>query len=173
MTGIGIVPLEEEEPTPREATPDGPLAALRRQREALVQQGTRDFAHPGYTGLIVTYRRLPSEDTQRILYEGDDNPVERNLQLLIEAAERVVFRSGDEELELGPGYTVELADAMAIDTDPHAAMGVVRQIVLGTFGGHEQPMLQHALEVYAWMLTLRRAEDERLVGESPGTQASR
>lgn len=172
MSGLGIVAIEDETGE-QEAALDGPLAELRRQRQALVEQGTKEFAHPGYSGLVITYRRLPSEDTQRILYDGEENPVERNAQLLIEAAERIVFRTGGEEIPIAGGYDRELADKMEIETDPSAEMGEARQIVLGTFGGHEQPMLQHALEVYTWILTLRRAEDQRLVGESPGTQASR
>lgn len=158
---------------PQEAAPEGPLARLRQQRRALVAQGTEEFEHPGYSGLFVTYKRLAAEDTSRILFgDGDDGPLERNAQLLIEACDGLAFRDPAGDLEF-TGYDQELADALEIETDPHADMGQVRQIVLGTFGGHEQPMLQHAVAVYTWMLTLRKTDEETLLGGSTGNRASR
>lgn len=168
----------EIEPLPGEQGAEepsaGPLARLRAKRQRLETQGTEEFEHPCIDGLHVLYRRLAAEESARILHgPGEQSPLQRNAQFLVTACETIVYREDGQDLLTFSGYTRELAEALAIETDPHGEMGEAQQIVLGTFGGFEQMLLTHGYAVHAWMFTVRKTDDEALSGESTGTQASR
>lgn len=161
MLDLEPIPGEQgaQEPTA------GPLARLRAQRRNLEQQATEEFEHPGYTGLVVTYRRLPATDATGILHgPGDETVLKRNAQFLVTACDRIVYRENGQDLLTFSGYTRELAEALEIDTDPESDLSEAQQIVFGTFGGHEQPLLLHGYAVHSWMLTLRKADDKTLLG---------
>jgi hypothetical protein len=178
---IGIEPIHdaqpapEAEPVPREhePAPGGPIERLKAERRALQLQRTEEFKFPGYKGFYGRYRRLGVDEARSILNEQGASSVERHAQLLIAACDELFVRDEDGDTHVASGFDDELADHVEIEVDRRAKMGEARQVVLGVFDGNEHWLMQYALVVWAWMVTIRDEEDERALGESTGTPTSR
>lgn len=145
---------------PHGSHPDGPIASLAAQRRALESQDTEAIEHPGYHGLRVIYRRLLVEESNEILYGGDpeQSSVKRNLQLLVSAAVGMESLQDGQWVRFANGYDRRFAAALEADGD------TAREWCLASFGNHEQPMLNHSARVFAWMQTLRRADEKKMLG---------